>query len=93
MSRNASTAEPIVVDPNPTAAMVWVAIRSLLFAAGGFFVGKGWVTQEVVEAVVGAVMVLGPAAYVLLKSRQNTAKLTRLASVAPNDVAQVKTDG
>ena len=83
-------AEPIIVDPDPTAAMVWVAIRSLLFAAGGFFVGKGWVTQETLEAVVGALMVLLPDAFVLVKKRQNTAKLARMAAVAPDNVAQVK---
>lgn len=40
---------------NSTADTIWQIIRYLLIAAGSFAVGKGWVTNDQVTAIVGAI--------------------------------------
>lgn len=81
---------PIVVNPNPLPAQALVAVRSLLILAGGIAVGRGWLTNEQLSILVGAILVLGPIIYQQFASRRNTAKLATLAEAAPNTVAVVK---
>lgn len=43
--------------------MIWQNLRYILLAVGGFAVGKGWVTNEQMLQLVGAIGVLGSAAW------------------------------
>lgn len=42
---------------------VWQIIRYALIAGGGFFAGKGYITQEQLQAVIGFAAVVVPAAW------------------------------
>lgn len=39
--------------------VVWQILRYLLIAIGAFFTGKGWISAENVEALIGAIGTIG----------------------------------
>ena len=84
------TDTPIVVNSDPTPSMIWGAVRVLLGAAGGWFVAKGYLDSETLNAVIGAIVVLAPAVWVAILNRRNTKQKAILADAAPNTVAVVK---
>lgn len=38
---------------------IWQIVRYILIAGGSFLVGKGWITAENVESIVGAIGTIG----------------------------------
>jgi hypothetical protein len=48
------------------------ALRILLMAAGSFFVGKGWVDENTLTMIVGAVVTLGAAAVSMYAKRSSS---------------------
>lgn len=85
--------DKITVDPNPTVPMIWGAIRIILGALGGSLVTQGILTEENLNTILGAVMVILPALWVAYLNRKNTKKLAVLADAAPSAVAEVKSGG
>lgn len=84
------TDTPIIVSESAVPTQVMAALRQLLVAAGGYLVGRGWLTGELVEALVPALLLLVPFAWSQLKVRRVQAKLVTAASAAPDSVAQVR---
>ncbi len=48
------------------------AIRILLMSAGGFAVGKGWVDENTLGMIVGALVTLGTAAFSMYAKRSTS---------------------
>lgn len=42
---------------------LWQILRYILIALGSFVVGKGWVSDEIVQAVIGAIGTIGAAVW------------------------------
>lgn len=82
--------KPIVVQSNGIPEEVGTLIRYLATALGGWLVQRGWVSDSEVPMIVGAAMVIIPAAWGWLKTRSNNGKLKVLAEAAPNSVGLVK---
>lgn len=81
---------PIVVDPNPLPDQVLVAVRALLQIVGTALVTRGLASSGEVEAVIGALLVIGPFVWAQIRARRNTEKLTVLAQAAPDRIAVLK---
>jgi hypothetical protein len=60
------------------------AIRTLLGIAGGYFVGKGLVTEEVMAQVVGAIMALVPLAWGMWNAKRSEERAQEREVVAVN---------
>ncbi|WP_375248321.1 hypothetical protein [Sphingomonas sp.] len=81
---------PIVVNPDQTAAQLGVAIRYALTAIGGYLVAKGWISGDLLEVLVNAAVIVGPAAYASYRSDQQKKVLVTVASAAPDSVSVIK---
>lgn len=81
---------PIVVNPDQTAAQLGVAIRYALTAIGGYLVAKGWISGDLLEILVNAAVIVGPAAYAFYRSHQQKKALVTIAASASDDVAVIK---
>lgn len=60
------------------------AVRTLLGVAGGYLVGKGLVTEEVMAQVIGAVMALVPLAWGMWNAKRSEEKTKAREVVAVN---------
>jgi uncharacterized membrane protein len=65
------------------------AIRILLMSAGGFAVGKGWVDQNTLTMVVGAIITLG-VAFLSMRAKRAASKEAQIIAgrVVADPVAQ-----
>lgn len=81
---------PILVNESPVPDQLWVLIRDVMKITGGYLVGKGWLDAETFATISGLVLIVGPMVWAQLKARSNAKKLTTLATVAPDSIAQVK---
>ena len=75
---------PIVVNPDQTAAQAGVLIRYVLATLGGFLVAKGWISGDVLEAIINVALIVGPLAYAAYRSHQQKKAMVALAAAAPN---------
>lgn len=65
------------------------AIRILLMTAGGFAVGKGWVDENTLGMIVGALVTLGTAAFSMYAKRASSKEAQMIAGrVQADPVAQ-----
>lgn len=83
-------ATPIVVNPNPVPAQVWIAVRDVLKIGGGLLVARGVVSDAELETILGALLIIGPVVWSQIRARRDREKLTVVAEAAPNSVAVVK---
>jgi hypothetical protein len=60
------------------------AVRTLLGVAGGYLVGKGFVTEEVMAQVVGAIMALVPLAWGMWNAKRAEERAKEREVVAVN---------
>jgi hypothetical protein len=83
-------AEPMIVNPSSKAAQAGAAARYILTAAGAFAIGKGWITDQTLQAITTLVTIIAPAAYGIYKTYANKQLLVTAATAAPNSVARVE---
>lgn len=81
---------PIIVSDTTATPTLGALIRYLLTAIGSFAIGRGWVTDETMQAATALAMIVGPAAYGIYLSWKNKRKLITAADAAPSSVAQVR---
>lgn len=62
-----------------------VALRVLLTAAGGIAVGHGWIGEAVLEQLVGAVLVVGSAAWAWWSNRPQSKEARDIAVKVAKD--------
>jgi hypothetical protein len=60
------------------------AVRSLLIAVGGVLVAQGWLTAELVQQIVGAVLIIGPAVWGMVQKVQADRAAAAQAALALN---------
>lgn len=60
------------------------AVRTLLGVVGGYLVGKGYTTEEMVAQVIGAIMALVPLAWGIWNAKRNEEKTKEREAVAVN---------
>lgn len=82
--------DPIIVRENPYPAGVSTVIRYALTALGAFLVSRGIFSQDMINDVIGAVLVILPAAYGLYRTVILKKEAVVMAAALPNDVAVVK---
>lgn len=82
--------KPIVVNPNPAADQIWVAVRDILKVAGGVLVARGALDAAELEMAIGAIMIIAPMVWAQLRTRRVTSRLAVLAESAPDAVGQVQ---
>lgn len=63
-------------------------VRQILLAGGGFAVGKGWVDNETMIAVVGAILVLISSGWAFWERRDKAIVQAAAAKVPISDTAQ-----
>lgn len=80
---------PVAVAASPLPAELATAVRYLMVAMGGVFVSKGWLSDVELNAIVGALLIVGPAIYGVILSRRNQAKQVTMANMLPDSVAKV----
>ena len=72
------------------------AVRTLLGVAGGYFVGKGYLTQDQLTQVVTALLLLGPVAWGVLEKfsaeKKTQVRIAAAANPAPVNVIQATQD-
>jgi hypothetical protein len=61
---------------------IWSAIRSTLIALGGWLTAKGWIDNETLNALVGALMIALPALVGVLQKVSAERKARQLLAVA-----------
>lgn len=81
---------PIVVHESAVPTQLMAALRQALIALGGYLVGKGWLTDELAQAVIPVVLLVGPVIWSQFRVRSGQAKLVTAAAAAPDSVAQVR---
>lgn len=81
---------PIIVSDSTAAPTLGALIRYLLTAIGAFAIGRGWVTDETMQAITALATVVAPTAYGIYLSWKNRRKLIVTAEAAPNTVARVQ---
>lgn len=81
---------PISVPSSPTVGQLTAAVRTLLAAAGGYIVAKGWLTSDLVNAIIPVVLIGAPLIWDQLRVRSDNAKQQTMASAVSNSIAQVK---
>jgi hypothetical protein len=60
------------------------AVRTLLGVVGGYFVGKGFATEETVAQVIGAIMALVPLGWGMWNAKRSEEKTKEREAVAVN---------
>lgn len=80
---------PIVVNDGTTTPTLGALLRYILTAVGAFAIGRGWVTDETMQAITALVTVVAPSAYGIYLSFKNKKKLLVAAEAAPNSIAKV----
>ena len=60
------------------------AVRTILGVIGGYLVGKGYVTEEMVAQIVGAIMALVPLAWGMWNAKRSEEKTQAREAVAVN---------
>jgi len=81
---------PIMVNPSALPDQTMVAIRVILIFFGGIAVQRGWMSNEEMLSLVGALLVIGPTIWAILSARKNKAEKVVMADALPNYIAQVK---
>lgn len=81
---------PIIVNEAQTAANLGVALRYGLTTIGAWAIGKGYITSDLLQALVGLVTVVAPAAWAFWRSHEQKKALVKIANAAPNSVAVVQ---
>lgn len=82
-------ATPITVSASALPAQAQTSLRAALIALGGWLVGRGYISNDLLQAIVPIALIVGPAVWGLLKARSNNAKLQTLANHVPDSVAKV----
>lgn len=79
-----------IIVPNSTAApTLGATLRYITTAVGAFAIGRGWVTDETMQAVTALVTVVGPSLFGIYAAFKSRKKLIVAADAAPNSVAKV----
>ena len=81
---------PIIVSDGTATPTLGALLRYLLTAIGAFAIGRGWVTDETMQAITALATVVAPTAYGIYLSWKNKRKLIVAAEAAPNTVARVQ---
>ena len=87
---NKSMADPIVVHESPLPSSAATLLRYVLTAIGGLLVSRGYFDEALLNDVIGAVLIIAPAAYGVYRTVFNKRQLVIAATAAPNAVAMVK---
>lgn len=80
---------PVVVKESAVPAQTLTAFRSLLLALGSYAVGRGWIDDGILQALVPVVLIVGPLLWSQLATRKKQAQLVTLAQRVPDSVAKV----
>lgn len=83
------TSPPFEVTDETLIGQLTTLVRYLLTSFGGYALGKGWIDNELLQALLGLVAVVVPAAYGVYKSYTNKTRLIIAAKSAPDSVATV----
>ncbi len=82
--------DPIVVRESAIPAGINTIIRYGLTALGGLLVSRGWFSEDALNDIIGALLVILPAAYGLYRTITNKKEAVIMATALPNDVAVLK---
>ncbi len=81
---------PIVVNTSQVPAQIEAQFRVLLIAVGGYCVGKGWISQDIVTALVPVLLIGLPALRAWWKTKSNHDKQVTMANHLPDRIATVQ---
>ena len=82
--------EPIQINASATPGALAAAVRQVLLVAGGWAVGKGYLDNDTVTALITIAVIVGPLVYGQIKGIRTHEKLVTVAEAAPDRVAEVK---
>lgn len=88
-SQPTEPATPIAVNESAAPAQAMSALRDLLKVAGAALVTKGMISQEWVEPIIGAILVIGPIVWTQLVTIWKHRQLVITADAAPARVSVV----
>lgn len=71
------------INSNPFPAGIATLLRYVLTALGGLLVSRGYFSQDALNDVVGALLIIIPACYGLYKTVANKQKLVEAATTPP----------
>lgn len=74
-------------------AVFWSAVRTLLSAVGGYLVGRGLISQEMMQELIGAATVLVPTVWGVVSKYRAEAKTQVREHIALQVGMQVVQDG
>lgn len=77
---------PLVVNSNPLPSILTGVARSILIAAGGVLVQKGYVDDQGLATLVGGLLSVGGVVWVGVLNWKNTRKKVDLAQARPSEV-------
>lgn len=80
---------PITVTDNTLEGQFATLGRYLLATVGAYALGKGWVSNEVLQMVTGLVTVAAPIVYGIYKTYTVKKRLIAVAQAAPDHIATV----
>lgn len=80
---------PVVVKDSAAPAQFMTALRSLLLALGSYAVGRGWIDDGLLQAIIPVALVVGPVLWAQFSTRKKQAQLVTLANRVPDNVAKV----
>lgn len=84
-----SSPDPMIVNPSSKGAQAGAAGRYLLTAIGAFAIGRGWITDQTLQAITTLATIIAPAAYGIYTTYASKQKLVRAAEAAPDDKVRV----
>ena len=84
---------PIQVTDNTLEGQITTFARYLLTSVGGFALGKGWIDDEALQALIALVTVVVPMAYGIYKTYTAKTRLIITAEASPDNVAVVTSKG
>ncbi len=82
--------DPIIVNESPLPQSAYTLLRYVLTAIGGLLVSQGYFDEEVLNHLIGAVLIIVPAGLGIYRTVFNKKQLVIAAAAAPNDVAVVR---
>lgn len=82
--------QPVTVPASAIPEGALTLARYALVSLGGVFVSKGWLSDSDLNALVGALLIIVPTIYGIVKTKRNQAVQVTLARKLPDSVAQVK---
>ncbi len=82
--------DPIIVNESPLPQSAFTLLRYALTAIGGLLVSQGYFDEEVLNNVIGALLIIIPTAAGVYRTVFNKKQLVIAAAAAPNDVAVVR---